>query len=177
MSQSNESAMPQSVASATGAGAAKRGSWIPWIFVAGFGVVLLANSIMVYVAATTWTGIAVNRAYDKGLTYNRNLEAAARQEALGWEVSLATEVTAGLAGTVEVGLRDAQGAPLHRAEIVVAFERPTHEGHDFAVQLVPSGAGTYTAPFAAPLPGVWDVRLVATRGGDRFVATERVVLR
>ena len=173
--------MSQSTTSTSRSKAAQRGSWIPWIFVGGFGVVLVVNAIMVYVAATTWTGIAVNRAYDKGLTYNRNLEAAARQEALGWDVSLAAEATpdlAGeLAGTVEVALRDASGAPLHRAEVVVVFERPTHEGHDFAVELTPSGAGTYTAPFAAPLPGLWDLRLVATKGGDRFVSTERVVLR
>ncbi len=158
-------------------GDAKRGSWIPWIFVGCFGIVLLVNGIMVYVAATTWTGIAVNRAYDKGLTYNRNLEAAERQEALGWEVSLVTDVRADLVGTVEVALHDSDGAPLHRAEVVVAFERPTHEGHDFAVELVPNGAGTYTAPFTAPLPGLWDLRLVATKGSDRFVATERVVIR
>lgn len=160
---------------------AKRGSWIPWIFVGGFGVVLAANAIMVYFATTTWTGIAVNRAYDKGLTYNRNLEAAERQEALGWAASIATEMAAegagDLVGTLKVALNDADGTPLYRADVVVAFERPTHEGHDFAVELVPSGAGTYTAPFTAPLPGVWDLRLVATRGTDRFVATERVVIR
>lgn len=169
--------MSQSTTSTSRPKANARGSWIPWIFVGGFGVVLVVNAIMVYVAATTWTGIAVNRAYDKGLTYNRNLEAAARQEALGWEATLAAEVTGALAGTVEVALRDAAGAPVHRADVVVAFERPTHEGHDFAVALAPSGAGTYTAPFAAPLPGLWDLRLVATKGGDRFVSTERVVLR
>jgi nitrogen fixation protein FixH len=158
-------------------GETERGRWIPWIFVGCFGIVLVVNGIMVYVAATTWTGIAVNRAYDKGLTYNRNLEAAERQTALGWEASLVTEMAEGLVGTLEVALNDADGSPLYRADVVVAFERPTHEGHDFAVELVQDGAGTYTAPFTAPLPGVWDLRLVATKGTDRFVATERVVIR
>ncbi len=157
--------------------AAGRGSWIPWIFVGGFAVVLAANAIMIYVATTTWTGIAVNRSYDKGLTYNRNLEAAARQAALGWEAALAAEVNAELAGTVKVALSDADGAPLREAEVLVAFERPTHEGHDFAVELSPNGAGSYSAPFSAPLPGVWNVRLIATRGADRFVTSERLVIR
>ena len=169
--------MSRSAPSSTRDGDAKRGSWIPWIFVGCFGIVFLVNGIMVYVATTTWTGIAVNRAYDKGLTYNRNLEAAARQEALGWNVSLVTDVTADLAGKLEVALHDSDGAPLQRALVVVAFERPTHEGYDFAVELAPDGAGTYTAPFTAPLPGVWDLRLVATRGTDRFVTTERVDIR
>jgi nitrogen fixation protein FixH len=156
---------------------ARAGSWIPWIFIAGFGVVLVANGTLIYVAASTWTGIAVNRAYDKGLTYNRNLEAAARQAALGWESTVNATVTADLTGTVEVALRDASGAPLNRAEVVVQFERPTHEGHDFMVQLAADGAGSYAAPFAAPLPGVWDLRLIATRGDDRYVTAKRVVLR
>lgn len=154
-----------------------RRSRIPWIIAGGFGVVLAVNAVMVYVAATTWPGIAVNRAYDKGLTYNRNLEAAARQEALGWTASIETELADSLAGTVRVTIVDATGVPLHRAAAALSFERPTHEGYDFAVPLTPEGDGVYTAPFIAPLPGLWDVRLIASRGDDRLVVTERVMLQ
>ena len=133
------------------------GSWIPWIFVAGFGVVLGANAIMVYVAATTWTGIAVNRSYDKGLHYNRNLEAAARMEALGWQAAIETELTARRAGTVRVAMTEQDGDPLYRADVVVEFERPTHEGYDFVVPLEAVGSGLYSAAFAAPLDGLWDM--------------------
>jgi nitrogen fixation protein FixH len=157
--------------------AARRGSWIPWIFVAGFGVVLAVNVIMVYVAATTWPGIAVNRSYDKGLTYNRNLEAAARQEALAWTASIETTLTGSLAGMAQVTLTDAAGAPLYRATVSLAFERPTHEGYDFAVQLEPEGDGLYSAPFTVPLPGLWDLRLIVSHGDDRLVTTERVLLQ
>ena len=155
----------------------KKGSWIPWIFVAGFGVVFSVNAIMVYIAATTWTGIAVNRSYDKGLHYNRNLEAAARMADLGWQASIETDLTAELAGTVEVAVTEKDGAPLYRAAVVVAFERPTHEGYDFVVPLEPTGSGHYSAAFAAPLAGVWDLRLIVTRDDDLFVTTERVVLQ
>lgn len=159
------------------ASAAKRGSWIPWIFVAGFGVVLLANAIMIYVATTTWTGISVNRSYDKGLHYNRNLEAAERMAALGWQASIETALTTDLAGTLEVRLSERDGAPLYRAGVVVEFERPTHEGYDFVVPLDAEGSGRYSASFAAPLAGLWDLRLTVTRGEDLFVTTERILLR
>jgi nitrogen fixation protein FixH len=157
--------------------AARRGSWIPWILVAGFGVVLVANGIMVFVATVTWPGIAVNRSYDKGLTYNRNLEAAARQEALGWTASIETPLTGELHGTARVTVTDAAGEPLYRATATLAFERPTHEGHDFAVALESVGAGIYAAPFSVPLPGLWDLRLIVTRGEDRLVVTERAFLQ
>jgi nitrogen fixation protein FixH len=158
-------------------GAARKGSWIPWIFVGGFGVVLCVNAIMVYVAATTWTGIAVNRSYDKGLHYNRNLEAAARMEALGWEASLETEFTAERAGTVKVAVTENDGGPVYRADVVIEFERPTHEGYDFSLPLQPVGSGIYSAPFEAPLAGLWDLRLIVTRDADLYVTTERVFLR
>jgi nitrogen fixation protein FixH len=156
---------------------AKQGSWIPWIFVAGFGVVFCVNAIMIYIAATTWTGIAVNRSYDKGLHYNRNLEAAARMEALGWAASIETELTAERAGTVKVAVTRNDGEPLYRADVVIEFERPTHEGYDFVVPLEPAGSGLYSAAFAAPLAGLWDLRLIVTRGADLYVTTERVLLR
>jgi len=155
----------------------KPASWIPWIFVAGFGVVFCANAIMVYVAATTWTGISVNRSYDKGLHYNRNLEAAARMEALGWQAAIETELTAARAGTVKVAMTEKDGDPLYRADVVVEFERPTHEGYDFVVPLQPAGSGLYSAAFVAPLDGLWDLRLVVSRDDDLFVTTERVLLR
>lgn len=156
---------------------AARRSRIPWIIAGGFGVVFAVNAIMVYVAATTWPGIAVNRAYDKGLTYNRNLEAASRQEALGWSASIETAISGSLAGTARVTIVDAAGLPLHRATASLSFERPTHEGYDFAVPLTPEGNGVYTAPFSVPLPGLWDLRLIASQGDDRLVVTERVMLQ
>ena len=170
MQQEAFSQMPQQQTS-------NRGSWIPWIFVAGFGIVLVANAIMVYIAASTWTGIAVNRSYDKGLHYNRNLEAATRMEALGWDAAIETELTAERTGTVRVALTENGGDPLYRADVVVEFERPTHEGYDFVVPLESVGSGLYSAAFAAPLDGLWDLRLIVTRGADLFVTTERVMLR
>jgi nitrogen fixation protein FixH len=170
MPQESSSPLPQQQTS-------NRGRWIPWIFVAGFGVVLAANATMVYIATSTWTGIAVNRSYDKGLHYNRNLDAANRMASLGWEAAIETELTAARAGTVRVALTDDGGDPLYRADVVVEFERPTHEGYDFVVPLEPTGSGRYSAAFAAPLAGLWDMRLIVTRGDDLFVTTERVLLQ
>lgn len=152
------------------------GWWIPWIFVAGFGVVLLVNGIMIWVAASTWTGISTNRAYDKGLTYNRNLEAAARQALLGWQARIVARPGADGRPELVVTLADAGGQPLAAAQVEATFERPTHQGHDFTLDLAPDGIGSYRAAFTAPLAGVWDVRVVATRGADRLVATHRLMV-
>lgn len=152
------------------------GWYIPWILVAGFGVVLAVNVTMIWIAMSTWTGISTNRAYDKGITYNRNLDAAQRQAALGWQADIEIAQAAGLAGTISVRLVDAGNQPLERVDVRADFERPTHQGYDFALTLERTGPGSYAAPFTAPLAGLWDVRVIATRDGDRLVATERLML-
>ena len=68
---------------------------------------------MIWIALSSWTGLATNQAYDRGLTYNRNLDAAARQAALGWRPALAVGLGAA-GGEVELVLTDAAGQAGHR---------------------------------------------------------------
>ena len=59
--------------------------WVPWAFVGFFGVVLLANSAMLWVAFSTWTGLAADRAYDRGIHYNEDARLAALvQDVVFW---------------------------------------------------------------------------------------------
>ena len=152
------------------------GSWIPWAFIAFFAVVVAVNGTMIWLALTSWTGLATNRPYDRGLTYNRNLDAAASQAALGWRPAFAAHMAAD-GGVVELELADAAGRPVTEAEIVVRFERPTSEGMDFAVTLQATRPGHYRGEFALPRAGQWNLHATVRRGEDLFVHEQRVVLR
>jgi len=57
-------------------GTTSRDSWIPKMFLAGFLVVIVANATMAGFAFSSWTGIATEDAYRKGLAYNATLHAA-----------------------------------------------------------------------------------------------------
>lgn len=151
------------------------GTWIPWLFVAFFLLVVAVNGTMIWVALTSWTGLAANQPYDKGLTYNRNLDAAARQAALGWRPTLSVRLDGGT-GKVELLLTDAKGDAVDGAQATVRFERPTSEGMDFAVELQPAGAGAYRAEFAPPAAGAWNLHAIVRRGADLHVHDQRVVL-
>jgi nitrogen fixation protein FixH len=155
----------------------RHGSWIPWIFVAFFAVVVAANGIMIWFATASWTGLSTESPYDKGLQYNRNLEAAQRQAALGWQPRLTARIVSSFAARVELAVADAQGAPLAGAEVVASFERPIEERSDFELALAPAAPGLYRADFTVPLTGAWDVHLTIRRGEDLFVHQERVILR
>jgi nitrogen fixation protein FixH len=151
------------------------GSWIPWLFVAFFLVVVAVNATMIWIALTSWTGLATNRAYDRGLTYNRNLDAAARAAALAWQPALAARMD-GDGGEVELLLTDAGGQPIAGARAVVRFERPTSEGLDFSVELAATAPGAYRGRFVLPAPGAWNLHATIRRGADLFVHDQRVVL-
>ena len=151
------------------------GSWIPWLFVGFFLLVIAVNGTMIWIALGSWTGLATNQAYDRGLTYNRNLEAAARAAALGWQPSLAATLD-GETGTVELILNGADGAPVTGAEVTVRFERPTSEGLDFAVPLAGTAPGVYRGGFVLPAEGAWNLHATIRRGEDLYVHDQRVVL-
>lgn len=152
------------------------GSWIPWIFVAGFAVVLAVNATMIWVGITSWPGLVTDNSYDRGLHYNRELEVAAAQAALGWQVEFSARLESGRHGVLEASLHDRDGRPVEGADIEARFLRPTSEGHDFTLALAPAGGGRYAATFELPLAGLWDIRLQVLRGGDRWVGQKRFFL-
>jgi nitrogen fixation protein FixH len=157
--------------------AAHRGGWIPWAFIGFFGVVLAANGVMVWLAFASWTGLDTARAYQQGLAYNGTLEAARQQAALGWQIGFAFAQTGKREALLEVSLEDAHGDLLEQAEVRATIVRPTHAGYDFALRLPHHHAGRYRAALDLPLPGQWEVRIVAAEGGDTYHFTRRVYVR
>ncbi|NJO36865.1 MAG: hypothetical protein HC871_03600, partial [Rhizobiales bacterium] len=92
----------------------RTGSWIPWIFVGLFLVVLAANCTMITIAVSTFNGLKTPRAYEKGLAYNDTLRAAAEQRDLGWQASLDVSSTSTGRVTLALDLADRMGAPDHQ---------------------------------------------------------------
>lgn len=154
-----------------------RGSWIPWLFVAFFVLVVAVNGTMIWLAMSSWTGLAANQAYDKGLQYNRNLEAAHRQAALGWQPRLTARLVTDATVEAELQVTDARGQLLLGAAVVAEFERPTSEGADFRVVLSPASLGAYRASFELPMIGAWNAHVTIRRGDDLYVHEQRLMLR
>jgi nitrogen fixation protein FixH len=154
-----------------------RGSWIPWLFVGFFLVVVGANGAMIWFATKSWTGLATSNPYDKGIHYNRNLEAARLQAELGWQPRLEARIVEGFAAEARLTVTDAQGAPVSGAEVAATFERPTQDGADFKLALEPAEPGVYRAAFDLPMVGLWDIHVTIRRGQDLYVHDERVMMR
>lgn len=150
----------------------KKGAWIPWLFVGFFGIVLVVNGIMIWIALSTWNGLAAQRSFDKGLAYNRNIEAARAQAKLGWQTVVELD-----GKTLVVGLRDREDRSVTGATLAATFERPNDEQLDFSIALTQRGDGLYEASLVDVQPGRWNVHLVATKGDKRMVTDQWVVLQ
>lgn len=155
----------------------ERSRWVPYAFVAFFGVVLLANALMIWIAFATWTGLQTQNAYQKGLAYNRTLDEAAAQAALGWEVDLALAQAEARTLALELALEGPYGDLIEDAAVSAAFVRPTHEGHDRVVTIPHRYGGEYEAEVELPLAGQWELHLTIEAAGEVWRETRRLYLR
>lgn len=148
----------------------RSGGWIPWLFIGFFGLVLSANTVMIWLALSTWTGLETEDAYQKGLAYNRGLEAARVQAALGWRADLEVGQRGGGRATLALDLKDRTGNFIRAAEVRARFIRPTHQGHDVQTELIHQPDGIWRGEVTLGLAGVWDVEIgvVSRRGSYRL---------
>jgi len=140
-------------------------------------IVLVMNGFLITMAAKTWTGLAVEGAYERGLNYNQTLEQARAQAALGWQMETSFSSSAPSEGRLDVTLRDGAGRPISGAELEVVLVRPTQAGSDFRTYLNGVGSGTYQAELTFPAAGVWDAYLAVRAGKDSYQWRERLLVR
>lgn len=153
----------------------KPGCGIPWMIAAFFGVVVLANAAMVYIAVASFTGLEVEGPYRRGLDYNRVLEAQRAQQALGWTVTVTFEPTGARRGRIVADARDAAGGPLVGAAVVAHLIRPTQEGYDIDVPLAVGRDGAHAAEVELPLPGLWEIQTQIVHTSGVYRAAKRIV--
>lgn len=146
------------------------------LIVGFFAVVAAVNGVFIAAALTTFPGLTEDNPYQRGLAYNRVLDAAERQRMLGWRISLTTESAPQTILTVQVA--DAQGRPVEGLVASVALRRPAERDDDREAVLTPIGGGTYRAALSLLAPGNWDAELRFEQGaGEPFIARQRLWMK
>ena len=148
----------------------KRGRWIPWVFVGGMALVVAVNALLVWFSLSTFTGVTVPRAYERGRGYDQVLAEAARQDALGWRGDITLD-----AGVLRLVMQDRVRQPLHgRVEGVML--RPL-EGVEVPLGFNATGHGRFAARLEPLRAGQWEARLTFfDEAGTAFDLRKRFIL-
>ena len=153
------------------------GWWYPWIFVGFFFITVAVNGIMVFLALDSWTGLETQHYWERGTAYNAAIEGARDQRKRGWQVGIDFQAADLKSARLTVDIKDHFGNILDGARVTAEVVRPTSEGHDFMVELSYAGQGRYAADFAFPLPGQWDIRVVADHSQGDYQEVKRVIVK
>ena len=153
---------------------ASRSRYIPWLFVAGFAVVISVNAIMITFAVGSFSGLYTPKPRDRGLRYNTIVAAQQSQDALGWRVETSWRADA---SRLQLTVSDASGQPLAGARVSAELVRPVEKRAPIGVALDDLGNGRFGGRADLPARGNWDLDVVVERDGQRFAVTRRRFLQ
>ena len=145
-----------------------RDKWIPIYFVMFFVVVACLDSIFVYIAVSTQTGVVTERPYEKGLAYNETLNKAKSQPDIKQSVTYQN-------GLLRWALADKDGKPLDNVRVRASIIRAVHDGYDFDIVLAHMGGGIYEAIPDLPMNGLWRAKLSGTWDNKQYQTTHEFI--
>lgn len=134
------------------------GRHIAIIFVAFFSVVIVVNVTMARLASSTFGGVVVENSYVASQRFNRWLDEARTEGALGWTA----ETRRGTTGEAVVHVADSRGAALAGARVTAVAEHPLGRRPEQALVLSERAPGTYAAALGE---GRWRLRILVESDG------------
>jgi nitrogen fixation protein FixH len=158
------------------------GWYYPWIFVAGFVLLIGADAVMVHLAMTSFPGVVSKDPFAEGNSHNQALAAARAQEALGWTVQAdyvpeRGTLEAVLTVTLGEGADPKTGTgavPISQAKVLARFLRPNREGLDFEQELGEVKPGLYRQKITVPAVGVWAIHIVVKHTKGEYQLEKRI---
>lgn len=135
------------------------GRKVAGIFVGGFAIVIAVNMWMAHLATATFGGVVVENSYVASQNFNRWLDEAAAERALGWSASMRRDAGGHL-------LVQTSGIPAD-ARIEADIRHPLGRLPDRQFALVAQRASTFASRDAIPA-GRWIVRLSVTAAGHHW---------
>ena len=131
------------------------------------------NVAMLIAASSDANGTVVEPDYyRKAVDWDRTMALRAASARLGWHAT--AQLTADADGhRLRVTATDSAGAPVSGARFVAELIHNRDAARPLHAALEEREPGRYEAPVALAHAGMWEVRLDARRGTERFTSTQR----
>lgn len=151
-----------------------RFSIVPWLFVAGFSIVIAVNGTMMWFAIDSFSGLYSTKPRDRGLRYNQIVAEQRDRDALGWKVETTWQTGN---GTLGLTISDRDGGALRGANVTVELVRPAEKRAPLHIAMTDLGDGRFAGAIDLPARGNWDADIVIVSEGRRFAVTRRLFLQ
>ena len=125
-----------------------------------FGVMFVANGLLVYYALGTFSGGDRPDPYRSGLNYNETIDESARQTSLGWQTALNYDRTN---GRLSLRFADESQAPIVGLDLRGVLGRPATDREDQEIVFDHVADGMYVADVQLPA-GSWVLSVIAHTG-------------
>jgi nitrogen fixation protein FixH len=153
---------------------ASRSRYIPWLFVAGFAVVIAVNATMIWFAVGSFSGLYTPKPRERGVHYNEIVAEQQARDALGWRIDAHWRAEQ---HRLEIAVFDAAGQPLAGGRVQAELVRPVEKRPPLPVAMEAADIGRFAGQVDLPERGNWDLDIVVERGGERYALTRRMFLR
>jgi nitrogen fixation protein FixH len=142
-----------------------------------FAVIGAVNAVMIWLAASTHTGIVVDSAWRSSGNWQQEIEAARTQESLGWKMDI--EVTrSGSGADFTASVLNASGAPVNGIDLSVRLVSPTGPAGDQVVRLREQDTGYYAGRVDTLTAGRWRLLVDGeTEAGRVYRSQNMIVVR
>jgi nitrogen fixation protein FixH len=144
----------------------------PRYMILAMGVVVAVNIRFIYVAVKTFPGAATADDFDTSNRYDKIMQAAAAQDALGWQENVTAQ-----ARHVSIDLQGPGHGALPGAQISMQAQRPLGNMAAVPLDARELAPGHFVSVQALPQPGQWDVVLRVSHGGHTAHVTRRVIIK
>lgn len=150
----------------------KSGAVWPMAIVGVLGLTLAANVFLWRAANAPGTNDLEPDYYHRALAWDSTQTARTRSASLGWRAQAALGLGRSGSEELHVTIIGRDGAPVAGAAVEVQGVHNLDPGHPERWTLVEEPDGRYVAPVHLPHTGRWELRVNATRGGERFESIE-----
>lgn len=148
----------------------KRGWQWPVLITLALGFTVGVNFVMLYAANRDPNGTVVEQDYyRKAVEWDRTMARRSASVALGWTAQVSLAQTP---GALHVQLADSAAAFIADAEVTATLIHNREASTPLVVTLRGAGTGAYVVELPSLRSGLWEVRVVARRGTDRFESTQ-----
>ena len=145
---------------------------IPYYFVLFFIFIIILDSIFVYLAFSSHTGLVSENSYEKGLNYNDIISQKEKQDKLNWITVTKIENK-----NLIFQIKSEDNIDFSNAEIKAKFSSPLNDKNDFEKILILTKKNIFSSHIIFPHKGLWDVGIFVNLDSNFYQNNQRFLIK